>query len=126
MRIVGISSAKSLFVGCSFLVAAALSGCGGPNTSDPLSACKSTVGALCDRSFQCYPKESQQVYGSMSDCNAKLSALSCSTAALTTCPAGTSFNSGAASTCVEDYRNESCSDLLNGATPGSCNQPACR
>ena len=121
MRIVGISNAKSLFVGCAFLIAAGSSGCGGPNTLDPMSACTSTVSAVCDRSFQCFPTEAPQVYGSLGDCNARVSAHSCTTA-LTTCPAGLKFNSGAASRCVDDYRNVSCSDLLNGIIPTSCNQ----
>lgn len=121
MRIV--SSAKLPVVCCTFLIAAALSGCGGANTSDPISACKSTVSAVCDRSFQCFP-ESKQVYGSLENCNAGVSAHSCTTA-LTSCPAGLTFDPGAASRCVEDYRNVSCSDLLNGVIPASCNQ-TCR
>lgn len=123
MRIVGISSAKSLFVGCTFLIAAALSGCGGTNTSDPISACKATVSSICDRSFQCFP-DVQQVYGSVGDCNTLLSAHSC-TPALTSCPAGRTFDPEAASRCVEDYRNAPCSDLMNGIVPASCNQ-TCR
>ena len=123
MRIVGVSSAKLPVVGCAFLIAAALFGCGGPNTSDPISACKSTVSAVCDRSFQCFPG-SQQVYGSLEGCNTTLSAYSC-TAALTSCPAGRTFDPGAASKCVEDYGKASCSDLLNGVIPASCNQ-TCR
>jgi hypothetical protein len=121
MRIVGISSPKLIVVGCTFLIAAALSACGGSNTSDPISACKSTVSAVCDRSFQCFPTESQQFYGSVANCNAAVSAHSC-TPTLTTCPAGLAFNSDAASRCVDDYRNVSCPDILNGILPASCNQ----
>jgi hypothetical protein len=115
------SNVKLRFVGCAFLIAAALSGCGGPDTSDPLSACKSAVSAVCDRSFQCFPTGSQQLYGTLSDCNSRLSTLSCSPA-LTTCPAGTTFNPGGASRCVDAYRTESCADLLNSVIPASCNQ----
>jgi hypothetical protein len=79
------------------------------------------VSAVCDRSFACFPTGSQQVYGTLADCNAKLSTQICSPA-LTTCPAGTTFNPGAAGQCVDGYRNESCADLLNGVIPGSCNQ----
>ena len=124
MRIVGISSAKPLFVGCTFLIAAAVSGCGGPNASDPISACKATVSSVCERSFQCFPTESQQFYGSLADCNAGLSANIC-TAALTTCSAGLKFDSGAASRCVEDYKNVACGDILNSIAPASCNE-TCR
>ena len=119
-----VSNPKLPVVGCAFLIAALLSGCGGPNTSDPISACKSTVSAVCDRSFQCFPTEGPQVYGSLGDCNARVSAHSCTTA-LSSCPAGLTFDPGAASKCVEDYRNVSCSDLANGIVPASCNQ-TCR
>ncbi len=100
------------------LMVAALSGCGG---GDPVSACKDATNALCDKSFQCFPTESQHIYGSLSDCKTLVSNQSC-TLALTTCPGGRSFSSGNASQCVDGYRNESCDDLLNGSHPAICNQ----
>jgi starvation-inducible outer membrane lipoprotein len=31
-----------------------------------------------------------------------------------------SYNAGNASTCINDYGNESCSDIMSGVTPASC------
>jgi hypothetical protein len=36
------------------------------------------------------------------------------------CPSGTSYNAGAASTCINDFGNESCTDVMAGTTPQSC------
>jgi hypothetical protein len=116
-----VKNLNAKLLGCAFLIGAALCGCGGADTSSPLAACKSAVSAVCDRSFACFPTGAQQLYGTVADCNARLTTLSCSPA-LTTCPAGTKFNPGGAGQCVDGYRNESCADLNNSVIPGSCNQ----
>ena len=102
------------------ILATALFGCGGSgnNTSDPASACKSVFSTLCKKVFQCNPSGAAQVYGSESACESNLGA-GC-TSGNASCPSGTSYNSGNASTCINDYGNESCSDLMSGVTPGSC------
>jgi hypothetical protein len=98
------------------LMAVAVSGCGG---TDPLTACKDGVSAVCDKSFACFPTEAEQIYGNVSNCKTTFGAATCTTDN-TTCPAGTSFNSGNASQCVNDYKNESCTDFANHNIPSSC------
>ena len=104
------------------VLAAALSGCGSgsgsTNTSDPVAACKSVFTTLCNKLFQCNASGAGQVYGSASACASSLGA-GCSSGNAS-CPSGTSYNSGNASTCINDYGNESCSDIMSGVTPGSC------
>jgi|SRR5215813_8810079 len=104
------------------LLAAALSACGGnSSTQDPLSACKTGSDVVCNKSFQCYPTEAQNLYGTVSNCITAAEAANCTTAKLT-CPAGTTFNSDNASKCIDGYRNESCTDLLNANVPPACLQ----
>lgn len=105
------------------LLAAALLACGGSN-SDSLSACKAAIESLCTKTFDCFPTEAQQFYGSLSNCITNRQATVCTTAN-TTCPQGTHFNSDNANRCVEDYKNESCTDLGNGITPASCSAGTC-
>ncbi len=101
------------------LLAAALAGCGGSsNTSDPVAACKDVFTTLCNKLFQCNPTGAGQVYGNSSSCASTLSA-SCN-AANASCPSGTSYNAGNASTCINDYSNQSCTDVMAGTTPQSC------
>ena len=102
------------------LLAIALAGCGGSNnnTSDPVAACKDVFTTLCNKLFQCNPTQAGQVYGNSSSCASTLSAGCNSTN--TSCPSGTSYNAGAASTCINDFGNESCTDLAAGTEPPSC------
>jgi hypothetical protein len=101
------------------VLAAALAGCGGSNNaSDPVDACKNVFSTLCNKLFQCNPTEAAQAYGNTSSCASTLSA-SCS-AANTSCPSGTSYNAGNASSCINDYSNQSCTDVMAGTTPQSC------
>ena len=108
----------------SALVLAALLGCGGSNggagnTSDPATACKNLFTTLCNKLFQCNASGAAQIYGSASACASNLGA-GCSTGNAS-CPSGTSYSSGNASTCINDYGSESCSDIMSGVTPASCN-----
>jgi hypothetical protein len=112
----GISMRRALIA---VVTAAALSACG--SSTDPVSACKTVIEIFCNKDFQCYPNESQILYGSLSNCVSTRQAASC-TAAQANCPAGTSFNSSKADQCVEGYRNWSCTDLLNGNIPAVCNE----
>ena len=105
------------------VLAAALIGCGGSgnnNTSDPVAACKSVFSTLCNKLFQCNSSGATQVYGSASACASSLSA-GCSSGNAS-CPSGTSYNASNASTCINDYGNESCTDVTNGVTPASCSK----
>ena len=99
----------------------ALAGCGsGSNdTSDPVAACKSVFTTLCNKLFQCNGASAAQIYGSASACASNLGA-GCSSGNAS-CPSGTSYNAGNASTCINDYGNESCTDISSGVTPSSCN-----
>lgn len=104
------------------VLAVALIGCGGSgnNTSDPVAACKSVFTTVCNKLFQCNPTGAAQLYGNASTCASNLGA-GC-TASNASCPSGTSYSAGNASTCINDYSNESCTDLTNGVTPASCNK----
>ena len=46
--------------------------------------------------------------------------LGCANAA---CPSGTTYSSSAASQCLSDVNNESCTDINNSVTPASCSSP---
>ena len=104
------------------VLAVPLIACGGSgnNTSDPVAACKSVFTTVCNKLFQCNPTGAAQLYGNASTCASNLGA-GC-TANNASCPSGTSYNAGNASTCINDYSNESCTDLTNGVTPASCNK----
>jgi len=103
------------------LVVAAVSGCSSSsnNTSDPVSACKSAINAVCTKLFNCYPSEAAQVYTNVGTCETTLSATGCTTAN-TTCPTGKTYNSSNASQCITDYSKQSCTDVGNGTVPTSC------
>lgn len=104
-----------------FILAAAVLGCGGSsnNTSDPVAACKSVFTTVCNKLFQCNAAGAAQLYGNASTCASTLSTGCTSTNA--SCPSGKSYNASAASSCINDYGNESCTDVTNGVTPASCN-----
>jgi hypothetical protein len=109
----------------SALLLAAVVGCGGSgnngsagNTSDPVAACKNLFTTLCNKLFQCNPSGAAQAYGSSSACVTALSG-NCN-AAGTACPSGTSYNASNAATCINDYANESCTDVTNNVSPTSC------
>ena len=108
------------------VVGVAIIGCGGSNspgssnTSDPVAACKSVFTTLCDKLFQCNQAGAAQVYGTSANCASSLS--SGCTSAGTACPSGTSYNAGNSSSCINDYANESCTDVTNSVTPASCSK----
>ena len=47
------------------LLATAVSACGG---SDPIGDCKTLTELACNRTFECFPTGSQQLYGTVADC----------------------------------------------------------
>jgi len=99
-------------------VAVAACGSGSNDTSDPVAACKSVFSTLCNKLFQCNASGAAQLYGTASACASNLGA-GCN-ASNTSCPAGRSYSAGNANTCINDYSNESCSDISSGVTPPSC------
>jgi hypothetical protein len=98
------------FVSLSLLVGA----CSGNDTSSPAAACNSLANTLCNKLSSCNLLGSTTVAACISGAEA---AASCATL---TCPAGKSFNSGAASQCLSDLGNESCTDVGNQVLPTSC------
>jgi len=102
------------------VLAVAIAGCGSGNNdnSDPAAACKNVFSTLCNKLFQCNASGAAQVYGSVSACTSNLGA-GCSSGNAS-CPSGTSYNAGNATTCINDYGNESCSDIMSGVSPASC------
>ncbi len=91
-----------------------LVGCGGSDTSNPVAACDSFVTAACNRASACMDLGTTSVSQCITNGEANVG---CATAV---CPAGTTFNSSAASQCVNDVNAESCTDIGNGVTPASC------
>ncbi len=95
------------------------------------SACNDYVVAWCDRHYACYTDTAltalQQSYGqTAADCAVtKADAVHANClGAQSTCPAGTSYDTGAAETCVSEYQNAAwtCDDVASGRDPEDCNQ----
>jgi len=91
---------------------------GGTNASDPTSACKSYISDGCDKLFQCNPTVAAQAYANAAACTAALS--SACTSQNTGCPSGTSYNASNANTCINDLKNQSCTEFNSGNPPNSC------
>lgn len=88
--------------------------CSGNDTSSPSAACNSLANTVCNKLSSCNLLGSTSV----STCTSALEGqLSCSTQS---CPSGKSFNSSAASQCLNDIGNESCTDVGNAVLPNSC------
>jgi hypothetical protein len=99
------------------LGAVLLAACGGPDTGNPVAACNSFASAVCNKAQSC------GATGVTGSCASQLqNSLDC---AHVTCPAGTKFDSGAASECIDALNKLSCSDaanqLANNTLPGACN-----
>ena len=96
---------------------AACGGSGGSDTSTPSAACNSFASAFCSKAQSCGAP------GASGSCVSELqNAMGC---AQLTCPAGTKFDSVAASDCIDAVNKLSCTDaaneLGNGALPSACN-----
>ena len=96
------------------------------STADPVSACKSLMGALCSKVFGCLTKAQQDLladqYGNNeSDCNTKLGGSNCG-AEMTKCDSGTSYDASNASECLHQVQSLSCAEFMdpNTATPAAC------
>lgn len=91
--------------------------CGGANTSDPVSACRSLVSVECKKGFQCDPTGAARLFGTESACESQLDT-ACTSANLG-CPSGKSYSSGNASKCIDDVNAQSCTAAAGGL-PTSC------
>jgi hypothetical protein len=103
------------------VTAALLAACGGgggsADTSTPAAACNSFAAAFCNKAQSCGAP------GYSGSCTSELqNSMGC---AQVTCPAGTKFDSGAASDCIDALNKLSCTDAANelgaGQLPGVCN-----
>jgi hypothetical protein len=100
------------------LLAACGGGGGGADTSNPTAACNSYASAVCNKAQACGAN------GVTAQCGTQLqTALDC---AHLTCPAGSTFDSGAASQCIDAINGLSCTeaanDFANGPLPAACNR----
>ena len=98
------------------VTAALFAACSGPDTSTFPAACNSFASAVCNKAQSC----GATVTGS---CTSDLqNSLGCARA---TCPAGSKFDSGAASDCIDAVNKLSCddaaNDLANNKLPSACN-----
>ena len=98
------------FVCLSLLVGA----CGSNDTSSPAAACNSLANTICNKASQCSLLGTTSVSTCVTNFETQAS---CSTQM---CPSGKSFNSSAASQCLSDIGNESCTDVGNAVIPNSC------
>jgi hypothetical protein len=112
-----VSNVLRRFASSLVVTAALVAACGGSDTSTPSAACNSFASAYCNKAQACGAP------GAGGSCAPELqNAMGC---AQLTCPAGTKFDSGAASDCIDAVNKLSCTDaaneLGNGQLPGACN-----
>jgi hypothetical protein len=89
-------------------------GGGGGGGLETFSAyCIAGANAYCVRLYQCEPSSFP---GTVAECEATPDQ-NCGTR---TCPAGTTFNSANASTCVTSFQNELCANVEAGDVPQGC------
>jgi len=98
-------------------VSALAAGCGTSSTdvSTPVAACNSFVSAGCNKASSC----SLLTTGvTVSQCiTTAEAAASCSTRS---CPTGTTYDSAAATSCINNLNAQSCTDFGNNVTPTGC------
>ncbi len=113
------TSSPSVF-GLLGLLGTGLMGCGGSSLS-PLEACNQAMAAVCERSSACGGAAalSSMGYASVDDCTKGMQAANCAASQLT-CATGEAFQSNQAQKCVDDLRNQSCTDVSNGVEPAAC------
>jgi hypothetical protein len=86
-------------------------GCSSTDTSTPMAACNSLANAACNKASSCNTLGTTTVAQCIT---ATEQAAGCSTFS---CAAGTTYNSGAVNTCINDVNNASC-PVTN--PPASC------
>jgi hypothetical protein len=110
---------------CTLVLVVMLAGAGacGPSVQQ---ACEDYGAAYCERTYACDTGAQlaaiQAVNGAtVDDCKAKLTQ-DCH-GALSTCPTGTNYDTGAAETCVANYRAASCDQITQpNYVPAGCAQ----
>jgi len=107
---------------CALVVAAVLvTACGGPDVSSFSAACSSFASTVCKKAQAC------GATNDTSSCTSQLQdRLGCARAV---CPAGSTYDSKAASDCINGIDSLSCDDaataLANNTLPSACNS-VCR
>lgn len=94
----------------------ALVGCGGGSLSEK-DACNQAMAAICNRTFVCPGAAglSSLGYATEADCTAGLEASRC---ANYSCAAGETYHPDQAQACVDNLKQQACSDL--GTMPAAC------
>ena len=106
----------SRFTSSLIFCAALLAACGGgSDTSNPTSACNSLASVYCNKAQACGANVSSSCASNAQN------VLDCAHFA---CPAGTSFDSKAASQCIDAINGWSCNEdasaIVNGTLPDAC------
>jgi hypothetical protein len=93
------------------LTAVLVMGCGGSDTSTPAAFCSSYSTSICNKAHACGNP------GATPSCASELqNYIDCPHFA---CPEGRTFDSGAASQCIDAINGISCADAANGLGPDS-------
>jgi hypothetical protein len=126
---------KKILAGACLFGLLAVVGCGsdddgGGGASDPTVACKSANAEICAKFFGCYDQATldllaDTVGNNEADCKTKLNNENCNAEAVK-CPSGTTYDSGAASECLNQIKALNCTEFMNPntATPASCEDDA--
>ena len=113
----------------SFALLASLAAACGPSVEQ---ACQDFGNAFCDRIYACATGAQlaaiQAQYGpTADDCKQKELTQNNCAGAISICPIGTNYDTGAAETCVANYRAASCADITNPSytVPGCTTSDVC-
>lgn len=104
----------------------AVSACGGSSDLTPVDACNQAMGAMCDKMFSCAGAMAAQLGmgANAADCKTQLVQQNC-TADQVACPAGKTFQSAAAQTCIDTIKGMSCTAMTSSSsTPAGCDDTA--
>ncbi len=119
---------KSLVTSFVFGAIVSVAACG-PSAQQ---ACQDYANAFCERTYSCDTGAQlafiQAQFGAtVDDCKATQLAKNNCAGAVSTCPAGTNYDTGAAETCVANYQAASCSDISNPSfvVPGCSTSDVC-
>ena len=102
-----------------------------------MQVCDDQATAYCNVQFNCFPMAAAATYGTVAQCVAQRESpgIGACNSAQSICVSGTSYDTGAAETCISDLDKVgsadaglcsnnteclSCADISNGQTPPSC------
>lgn len=97
-------------------------GGGGGSVATQTEFCTTSGNLVCERGFECDPAGSASSFGSLSGCKG-LVTFACASSGSSACPGG--YSPSLAATCLADMRAASCTAVLGGATPSTCDD-ACK